>query len=228
MFAQIRAKTRHGIHKKVAHSLLTVLGRAETLATEISQLMWGFIVVSAGHWERDSASLLADEMLPRVYHELRRMAAQCLRHDRQGHTLQPTALVHEAYLRLARNGAPQCESNAHFVNIVVRLMRQILVEYARRRNAVRRGSGLSPVPLLDSVLRCGDASRETVVLNDALQALAEVDERKSVMVEYRYFGGFTTEEIAGLTGLSTRTVEREMKLACTWLFRWVTDEGRPA
>ena len=166
-------------------------------------------------------------MLPRVYQELRRLAAQCLRRDRQGHTLQPTALVHEAYLRLVRSGAPQYESNAHFVNIVVRLMRQILVEYGRRRNAVRRGSGRAPLPLLDSALRCGDASRETVALNDALQALAELDQRKSKLVEYRYFGGFTTEEIAELTNLSTRTVEREMKLAYSWLFRWVTDEGQP-
>jgi RNA polymerase sigma factor (TIGR02999 family) len=205
-----------------------VAGGDETLQIGASQLIWGFVVISTKSRETNSASLLADEMLPRVYGELRRMAAQCMRHDRPGHTLRPTALVHEAYLRLARgNGSLKCESTAHFVNIVVRLMRQILVEYGRRRCASRHGSGLPPLPLLDAVLQCRDASRQTLALNEALEALGEVDPRKCVIVEYRHFGGFTTEEIAGLTRLSARTVEREMKLAYAWLSRWVT-EGRPA
>jgi RNA polymerase sigma factor (TIGR02999 family) len=136
--------------------------------------------------------------------------------------------VHEAWLRLARAGALRCESNAHFVNIVVRLMRQILVEYGRRRSAARHGSGLAPLPLLDSALSYGDVSSQTLALNDALEILAEVDKRKSLMVEYRYFGGLTTEEIARLTNLSTRTVEREIKLAYTWLLRWVSTQGRSA
>jgi RNA polymerase sigma factor (TIGR02999 family) len=165
-------------------------------------------------------------MLPRVYEELRRLAAQCLRRERPGHTLQPTGLVHEAYLRLARRSLPQCHSNLHFVNTVVRLMRRILVDYGRRRNALRRGSGLPPLPLLEALAGSADASHEIGTINDALQALAEVDQRKSLIVEYRYFGGFTTQEIAELTDLSTRTVERELKLAYSWLFRWVKGEGQ--
>lgn len=187
----------------------------------------GSVSVSAAESCCETNSL-PDEMLPQVYRELRRLAAQCMRRDRPGHTLQPTALVHEAYLRLTRCGLPPFQDKVHFVNIVVRLMRQILVEHGRRRSTARRGSGSSPLPLLDSAVGAEDASRETIALHEGLDVLAREDERKSLIVEYRYFGGFTTAEIASLTGLCTRTVERELKSAYEWLFHWVTCEGRHA
>lgn len=164
-----------------------------------------------------------NEVLPRVYHDLRRIAAQCLNRDWRSQTLQPTALVHEAYMRLA-GGSIQCESETHFINIVVRLMRQILVEQARRRSAARRGSGIVPLPLEEVAAPADHAGPEILAIDEALHSLAAVEERKSRIVELRYFGGFTTEEISELLGISTRTVEREMKQACAWLHRWITGE----
>jgi RNA polymerase sigma factor (TIGR02999 family) len=106
-------------------------------------------------------------------------------------------------------------------------MRQILVEYARRRNAAKRGSGISPLPLIEYTLPGVQASRETIFLDEALQALEKEDARKSRIIELRYFAGFTTEDIARLTGLSARTVEREMKAGYAWLYGWLTGEDRP-
>src|SRR5262245_10461258 len=144
---------------------------------------------------------LDDELLPRVYDQLRRVAAQCLRQERSGHTLQPTALVHEVYLRLAGSTPLAYETPAHLIRIVGRLMRQILVEYARRRNAARRGSGVSPLSLIECALPSADSSQETIFLDQALQALEKEDARKSQIIELHYFGGFTTEDIAHLTRL---------------------------
>lgn len=164
-----------------------------------------------------------NELLPRVYQDLRRIAAQCLNRDRRSQTLQPTDLVHEAYMRLAGNSI-RCESEAHFINIVVRLMRQILIEQARRRSAARRGAGLVPLPLAEAVAPAAHSGPEILAIDEALRSLAAVEERKSLIVKLRYFGGFTTEEIADLLGVSSRTVQREMKQACAWLHRWITGE----
>jgi RNA polymerase sigma factor (TIGR02999 family) len=168
---------------------------------------------------------LGDDVLPGIYDELRSVAARCLGRERRNHTLQPTALVHEVYLRLTGSGPLECENHSHLVNVVVRLMRQVLVEYARRRNALRRGSGVSPLPLLETAIAAG-ASAETVLLDEALQALEAEDARRSRIIELRYFGGFTAIDIARLMGLSTRTVERETKHGYAWLYRWLTGEER--
>jgi RNA polymerase sigma factor (TIGR02999 family) len=171
---------------------------------------------------------LADEMLPQVYNELRRLAVHCLRRDRRGHTLQPTALVHEAYLRLVGTAPPRFESRTHFLNIAIRLMRQILVEYARRRSAARRGSGVPSLELMESVIPVTQPHREILALDEALSSLAAAQERSSRIIELRFFGGFTVEEIAGLLEISTRTVERDIKLGCAWLHRWMSGEATRA
>jgi RNA polymerase sigma-70 factor, ECF subfamily len=160
-----------------------------------------------------------DQLLPLVYSQLRRMADGYLRQEREGHTLQPTALVHEAYLRLIGGQQPDYQSRAHFCGVAAQIMRQILVDHARRKNAAKRGGGLPKLPLEDDLDYTGERAQELVALDDALSALATEDEQKARLVELRYFGGLTAEESSEITGIPPQTIYRELRVAQAWLQR---------
>jgi RNA polymerase sigma-70 factor, ECF subfamily len=167
-----------------------------------------------------SGSSLTDE-LPRVYDELRHLAANYLRRERSDHTLQPTALVHEAYLRLIDQKKINWANRAQFMAIAARMMRRILVNHAVARKTAKRGSGL-PQLSLDAALNVFDRQAvSTVSLNDALQELENIDPRQAQIVELRFFGGLTVPETADLLGISPATVKREWNVAKLWLEREV-------
>ena len=163
-----------------------------------------------------------ERMLPLVYDELRRLAAAYLRRERPGHTLQPTALVHEAYVRLIDQRQVDWSNRAQFVGLAAVMMRRILVNHARDRAAGKRGGGAEHVPLTLAGDRLGSPEMDVLDLHDALEKLAEVDERKSRIVELKFFGGLTTDEIAETLGVSRATVEREWTFARAWLYRAVS------
>lgn len=158
-----------------------------------------------------------DELTPLVYRELRQLAASYLRRERPGHTLQPTALVHEAYLRLVDQTSPNLQNRSHFYGVAARLMRQILVDHARRKQAAKRG-GLK-VPLDESMGSTLDRTHDVVALDVALTALEKIDPRKCKAVELRYFGGLSEEEIARSLNVSPITVRRDLRMAEAWLHR---------
>jgi RNA polymerase sigma factor (TIGR02999 family) len=154
-------------------------------------------------------------VLPLVYDELRRAAHHYLRKERPDHTLQSTALVHEAYLRLEKQGAAQFQNRAHFLAICAQLMRQILVEYARNRNAAKRDGGYRLT--LDDNLAFKTRSVDMVALDDALKELAKLDQKQSQIVELRFFGGLSIEETSDALNLSPTTVKRHWATARLWL-----------
>jgi RNA polymerase sigma factor (TIGR02999 family) len=166
-----------------------------------------------------------DDLMPVVYDELRLLAGRCLQAERPDHTLQATALVHEAYIRLV--GADIAwQDRAHFYAVAARVLRRILVEYARTHNRQKRGGGKEPIPLdeaLDQPVTVGpDATSTIVELDEALQRLAGLDSRKSELLQLLYFGGLTYDETAAVLGISAATVHRELKLAKAWLHRELT------
>jgi RNA polymerase sigma-70 factor (ECF subfamily) len=161
----------------------------------------------------------ADELLPLVYDELHRLASRYLHGERLGHTLQTTALVHEAYLRLINQEQVQAVDRVHFVALAAGAMRHILVDHARSRRTEKRGGGRQRVPLDDAVALFETHSSDLVALDEALNHLARVDERQSRVVECRVFGGLTADETAEALGVSTRTVERDWRHARAWLYR---------
>lgn len=160
-----------------------------------------------------------NHLLPLLYGELHRLAAHYIRNEREARTLQPTALVHEAYVRLVQQKLPDWQSRAHFFGVAAHLMRQLLVENARRHNAEKRGGGVANVPLEEALRFAPERSQSIIDLDCALQALAKFDERKCKIVELRFFGGMTVEEVAQAMDLSTATVGREQRLAEAWLYR---------
>lgn len=172
-------------------------------------------------WAKGDQQALED-LTPIVYKELRLLAASYLRKERQGHTLQPTALVNEAYLRLVDQKSPNWQNRCHFFGVAARLMRQILVDHARRRNADKR-TGLT-IPLEEAVNFHRERGAELVALDLGLQALEQLDERKCKAVELRYFGGLSMEEIAQALGVSPVTVRRDLRMAEAWLQRQVGGE----
>jgi RNA polymerase sigma factor (TIGR02999 family) len=153
--------------------------------------------------------------VPLVYDELRRVAHHYLRNERPDHTLQSTALVHEAYLRLEKQGAAQFQNRNHFLAICAQLMRQILVEYARNRNAAKRDGGFRLT--LDDNLELKARSVDMVALDDALNELAKLDQKQSQIVELRFFGGLSIEETSDALNLSPTTVKRQWATARLWL-----------
>jgi RNA polymerase sigma factor (TIGR02999 family) len=165
-------------------------------------------------WVRGNQQALAD-LTPLVYEELRQLAASYLRRERQGHTLQPTALVHEAYMRLVDQSHPNWENRSHFYGIAARLMRQILVDHARRRDASKR-AGIN-VPLEQAANFRKERGRDLIALDAGLTALERVDPRKCKAVELRYFGGLSMEEIAETLAVSAVTVRRDLRMAEAWL-----------
>ena len=159
----------------------------------------------------------ADELAPKVYEELRRLARRHLRQERQGHTLQTTELVNEAYLRLAEGQLLDLQCRRHFFGLAAQVMRHILTDYARRKNAVKRGGGALHLSL-DEGLAVSDESCQLVsALEPALKRLAEIDPRAAKVVELRFFGGMTEEEAAELMDVSLRTVKRLWQFARAWL-----------
>jgi RNA polymerase sigma factor (TIGR02999 family) len=158
-----------------------------------------------------------ERLIPLVYQELKRLAAYFLHKEREGHTLQPTALVHEAYLKLAGQ-AGGWQNRAHFMAVAAQAMRRILVDYARQRVAAKRGGGEAPVELETCEISGGfDQLEETLAVDEALARLAALDAQQARVVEMRYFGGMTVEETAEALGIAPRTVKREWAMAKAWL-----------
>jgi len=159
-----------------------------------------------------------DEVLPLVYDELRRLAALYLLRERHDHTLQPTALVHEAYLRLVDQRQLNWKNRAQFVGLAAVMMRRILVNHARDRAAEKRGGDMQKVPLSDVDQPGTPQDVDVIVLHDALDQLGAIDPRKSRIVELKFFGGLTTNEIAEVLQLSPATIERDWSFARAWLY----------
>lgn len=173
---------------------------------------------------RDSASgqvpaLEVRAVLPAVYDELRRLATAFLSHERPDHTLQPTALVHEAYLKLAVQANQPWRNAAHFKALAAGAMRQVLVEYARRHRSIKRGGRGQRVPLDSSIITLQHHDIDLLALDDALQQLAKLDFRQSQVVELRFFGGLSIDETAELLGVSPATVSNDWAVARAWLSR---------
>jgi len=162
-----------------------------------------------------------DELMPLVYEELRRLAAHYMRGERPGHTLQTSALVNEAYLRLAGHEEIEWQNRAHFFAVAAQAMRRILVDHARRRGNLKRGGGAHKVNLDQAMIVSGERAAEVVALDDALARLAEIAPRKSRLVELRFFGGLSVEETAEVLGVSPGTVMRDWTFAKAWLRREV-------
>jgi len=167
-----------------------------------------------------------EALLPLVYDELRRLAHHHLKNERPEHTLQSTALVHEAYCRLVGQDLPEWKSRAHFFAIAAQLMRQILVDYARRRRASKRGSGVCMLTLDNAVALPRRKEVDVVALDDALNILAEVDPRQSRVVELRFFAGLSLEETSEVMGIATATVQRDWTAARAWLHREISRRPR--
>ena len=158
-----------------------------------------------------------DKLIPLVYEHLRRLAASYMRRERPDHTLQATALVNEAYLRLVSQKRISWQDRAHFFAIAARLMREILVEHARAHQTEKRGGKLEKLPLDQSLEFSPAKSRELIDLDDALESLARLDPQQARVVELRFFGGLTEEETAEVLGISSRTVKRDWVTARAWL-----------
>jgi RNA polymerase sigma factor (TIGR02999 family) len=164
-----------------------------------------------------------DELVPLVYNELHRIATAHMRGERPNHTFKPGDLVSEAYVRLAQAGdTPELSDRVHFFAIAARTMRQILVDHARKRNAAKRGDGARPVTFDEAVVG-SERPEELVALDDALEALAKFDERKTKIVELHYFGGLTQAEIAEVLEVHVNTVARDLRLAEAWLHKHIRE-----
>lgn len=168
-------------------------------------------------WSRGDENALAS-LVPLVYNELHRMAKQYFRREREGHTLPSSALIHEAYLRLV-NQDIQWQSRAHFFAVASQAMRRVLVDYARKKRAGKRGGAEIRVSLVEAANLAKPGELDVVALNDALEELASIDQRQFRVVELRYFGGLTIEETAEVLGVSAGTVKNEWSLAKAWLYR---------
>ena len=175
--------------------------------------------------EGDEAALAA--LVPRVYAELHRLAHHYIRAERPGRTLQTTALVHEAYLRLVDTRRIRWESRAHFLGVAAQAMRRILVDAARARRAASAAAPATRVSLDEAPLTGPERGAALVALDDALTALADVDQRKSRVVELRYFGGLTAAETAAVLHVSPETVQRDWRVAKAWLLRELSGGGAP-
>lgn len=167
-------------------------------------------------WRRGQRDA-ADELMPLVYDELRAIAARYLRRERPDHTLEPTALVHEVYLRLIDQKAAEWQDRAHFFAIAAKLMRRILVDHARGRLSDKRGRGAARVTIT-GVEVAAELTPDLVALDDALRDLAAFDPERATLVELRYFGGLTVEETAEVMGRSTAAVVRQWRTARAWLY----------
>ena len=164
-----------------------------------------------------------DRLVPLVHAELRRLARRYMRRERVDHTLQTTALIHEAYIRLVDGKSIKWENRAHFFGISARIMRRVLVDFARQRGYQKRGGGNGRVSLDEAMLVAETRDADLVALDEALEALGAVDPRKSRAIELRFFGGLSIEDTARVLDVSPETVKRDCRLAKAWLLRWLTD-----
>ena len=169
-------------------------------------------------WRSGDAAAL-EQVTPFLYNELRRLARRYLRGERPDHTLTPTALINEAYLRLLGQKQPDWQNRGHFVGVVAHLMRQILVDFARHRRANKRGGGCADVPLDDALPQGVPPEADLVDLDHALLRLEQTDSRKARAIEMRYFAGLTMEETAEVLQVSAATIHRELRMAEAWLCR---------
>jgi len=182
-------------------------------ATEITQLLQG--------WRGGNRGAL-DALLPLVYKELRRLAHFHLRNERPDHTLQSAALVNEAYCRLVGQNPPALENRTHFFAVAAQLMRQILVDYARRHRAAKRGGSVCKLSLEDATVSSQEKDADVLAVDDALKALARIDPRQSRVVELRFFAGLSLEEISNAMGIAPATVQRDWTAARAWLHREIS------
>lgn len=178
------------------------------MSTSLTQL-----IQEAGHGD----AALAERLFPVAYAELRRLAASLLRSQRAGHTLQATALVHEAYMKLLAGEAPAFESRAHFFGVAARAMRQILVDHARRQASEKRGGGAQRLELNEALAYSPNAAGPLLELDEGLEALSRFDARKAKAIEMRFFAGMSNEEIAAALDVSVPTVKRDLRVAEAWL-----------
>ncbi len=178
------------------------------------------LLVGYGHGDKEAL----DQLMPIVYEELRRQAARYLRKERPGHTLETTALIHEAYVRLVDQRHVQWQNRAHFFGIAAQLMRRILVDHARTKKRVKRGGSDIKVSLADANLAVKTQDLDVVALDEALQRLTQLDEQQSRVVELRFFSGLSVEETAEVLGISKATVKRDWSMAKAWLHRELTGD----
>ena len=189
----------------------------ELSSAEVTQLL--------AAWEQGNQAAL-DQLMPLVYDELRQMAKRYMARQNAGHTLQTTALINEAYLKLIGQPAKHWQNRAHFFAVAAQAMRHILVDYARAHQYAKRGGGAQVVSLDEALVVSAERASELVALDDALQELAKVDPRKSQVVELRYFGGLSVEETAAVLKISAVTVMRDWSMAKAWLHRELSNLSR--
>jgi len=219
------AKSAAGRTKRGGRSLAPDLHRlAQVLGMEQKAPREEDVSMLLRAWSDGDQSAF-DKLTPIVYDELRRLAAYYMRGEATGHSLQATALVNEAYLRLVDYKRMHWENRAHFFAVSAQLMRRILVDHARRHNS-KRGAGFQHVELEDTAVVGGPPDENLVALDDALQALARVDSRKAQVVELRFFGGLSVEETAEVLKVSPITVMRDWTTARAWLYREMSGETR--
>jgi RNA polymerase sigma-70 factor, ECF subfamily len=183
---------------------------------EVTQLL--------GDWSGGDAGAL-EKLIPLVQPELHRLAHHYMSRERAGHTLQTTALLNEAYLQLTDKTQPAWQNRTHFMAVAAQLMRRIMVDHARTRHALKRGAGAIRVTLDEAALVTEERAEELLALDEALEKLAKFDRRRCEIVEMRYFGGLTVEEIAGVLKVHPNTVMRDWKAAKAWLYAELTTEG---
>jgi RNA polymerase sigma factor (TIGR02999 family) len=171
-------------------------------------------------WQQGDVAAL-ERLTPFVYDELRRVAHAYMQRERQGHTLETAALINEAYLRLAGERQIEWQSRKHFFAVMAQVMRHILIDHARRRHYARHGGELRQVPLADAAAMTDKRAAELVALDEALAEFARLDPRKSQVVELRYFGGLSLEEVAEVLEISVMTVRRDWRAAKAWLYKSV-------
>ena len=174
-------------------------------------------------WRGGDAAAL-DELMPLVHAELRQLAGRHLRRERSDHSFDPTDLVHEVYLRMVGKDHPRWRDRAHFYAVAAQLMRRILVDHARSVRSDKRGRGVPKIPIDDSLDAADERAAEVVALDDALEALARIDGRKSRIIELRYFGGLSIEESAEVLGVSIATVNKNARVARAWLRAFLQGE----
>jgi len=176
------------------------------------------------HAMREGDERAADQLFPLVYRELHRLAKAYMRRERAEHTLQPTALVNEAYMQLARNDV-DWNNRDHFIGVAAHVMRRVLVDYARQHNAEFRGGALNRVEMQDDVAAVEARLDEAVMLDEALDRLARDKPRQARIVELRYFGGLSVEQIAAVLDIAPRSVKRDWALARVWLYQQLSLRG---